>query len=224
MGVARRGSVLVVLLLVGLVVVALAFTLTRAPRPAPGSEERTVQGDLRLRLLPGLPAITLRHESLYWPNDRWTRYLASEQTCPGGERTDLPLAEQADVMVCLIAYARKQRGLQPLVTVAILNDSSVAKVGRIVGCRQFEHTACGSEPDSDLRAAGYRGAFGENLYIGSGRLGAPRVALDGWLNSPGHRENLFRPEWRAQGLAVRTVDRFGEYRHATLWVNQFGDR
>ena len=53
--------------------------------------------------------------------------------------------------------------------------------------------------------------------------GAPRPSLDGWLNSPGHRENLFRPEWRTQGIAVEKVERFGQDRNMTLWVNQFGD-
>lgn len=220
----RPAVVVIALVLIGLVVGGLALSVIQASQPTFQGEERTVKGDLKLTLLPGLPSITLKRESLYWPNDQWKDYLADERTCPGGERTDLPLAEQANVMACLVDFARQRRGLRPLTTVGLLNASSLAKASRIVECRQFEHTACGAEPDSDARAQGYRGAFGENLYIGSGRLGAPRVALDGWLNSPGHRENLFRPEWRTQGLAVRTVDDFGEYRHATIWVNQFGDR
>jgi hypothetical protein len=48
-------------------------------------------------------------------------------------------------------------------------------------------------------------------------------ALDGWLNSPHHRENLFRPEWRTQGIAVQKIAKFGRDRNMTLWVNQFGD-
>jgi hypothetical protein len=164
----------------------------------------------------------LHDDSLYRPHDRWKSYLADERTCPGGERTDLPLAEQADVMVCLVDFARKQRSLSPLVPVHLLNDTSVAKAARIVRCRQFAHAACGQDPDSDVRAAGYTAAFGENLYIADGRNGAPRVALDGWLNSPGHRQNLFRPEWRTEGIAVDRLDTFGNYRDATLWIHEFG--
>jgi hypothetical protein len=33
--------------------------------------------------------------------------------------------------------------------------------------------------------------------------------LGGWLNSPHHRENLFRPEWRFQGIAVEKIAKFG---------------
>ena len=173
-------------------------------------------------LLPGLPAPGLYRESLYVPNDRWTAYLADESTCPGGERTDLPLDRQANVMACLIDFARRQRGLAPLTTVDVLNGSALVKTNRVVRCQAFAHAACGDDPASDARTAGYHGPFGENLYVADGRLGAPRVALDGWLNSPGHRTNLFRPQWRFQGIAVQRIERFGQYRDAALWVHQFG--
>ncbi len=196
--------------------------LTRSGQPTFEGEKRTVRGDARISLLPGLPSITVRRESLYWPNDKWKAYLADEKTCPGGERTDLPLSQQAETMVCLVNYARQKRGLNPLAVVAVLNDSSVAKADRVVRCKEFKHAACGQDPASDARAAGYTGAFGENLYIAAGRYGAPRVALDGWLNSPGHRENLFRTEWSTQGIAVQKLDHFGPYRDAALWINEFG--
>ena len=173
-------------------------------------------------LLPGLPSPGLYRDSLYVPRDRWTEYLADERTCPGGERTDLPLDRQADVMVCLVDFARRRRGLAPLITLALLDGSSLAKADRVVRCRAFEHAACGDDPAADARAAGLVGSFGENLYLADGRLSAPRVALDGWLNSAGHRENLFRPQWRFQGIAVRKIERFGQYHDAALWVHQFG--
>ena len=117
-----------------------------------------------------------------------------------------------------------KRGLQPVATVDVLNRSSLAKATRIVRCLDFNHDACGEAPEADIRALGYRGAWGENLFISGGPYGAPRPSLDGWLNSPGHRENLFRPEWRTQGIAVEKVTKFGQDRNMTLWVNQFGDR
>ena len=215
------------LLVLGVVIAALfAAAAVRhvvdAKQPTFEGEHRTLVGDTKVSLLPGLPAITFHNDSLYWPHDRWHAYLADERTCPGGERTDLSLAEQAETMVCLVDFARRQRSLGPLVPVALLNGASLAKAARIVRCREFAHAACGEDPASDARAAGYDGPFGENLYIAGGRCGAPRVALDGWLNSPGHRENLFRPEWRTEGIAVQRLDTFGNYRAAALWVNEFG--
>jgi hypothetical protein len=216
------GALVVVAVVVGLVAAGAALKVIRGKQPTFDGEKRELLGDTKLSLLPGTPSLTLRGDSLYWANDKWTAYLADDKTCPDGERTDLPLVEQANVMVCLVNYARAKRGLARLWPVGVLNGSSLAKAQRIVRCKEFAHAACGDDPASDARAAGYAGAFGENLYIAGGRWGAPRVALDGWLNSPGHRENLFRPEWRTQGIAVETIPHFGPYTDAALWVNQFG--
>lgn len=178
----------------------------------------------------GVPGIetggspTPQPAALYPPNDPWAAYLADDATCPGGERIDLPLDRQADTMACLVDYARGKRGLSSLATVALLNRTALAKASRIVRCRRFAHDACGTDPMADALASGYTGPWGENLYMGSGRLGAPRVALDGWLNSPEHRENLFRAEWRTHGIAVQKVARFGAQHDAELWVEQFGTR
>jgi hypothetical protein len=63
---------------------------------------------------------------------------------------------------------------------------------------------------------------GENLYIADGRYGAPRPALDGWLNSPGHRENLFNPDWHVQSVYVVRLSDFPGFKSPTLWVSEFG--
>jgi uncharacterized protein YkwD len=203
------------LVLVGLV----AVKLERLSHRELSSQSRV--SDIKLSLLPGLPKLTIRTGSLYPANDAWKSYLASEQTCPGGERTDLPLNEQVNIMICLINYARQQRGLSTLTPASLLSETSLEKADKIVRCNEFAHTACGDDPAADIRAANYYGSWGENLYLGEGRLGAPRVALDGWLNSPHHRENLFNSNWRFQGIAVITAPRVGEYSDATIWVNQF---
>jgi len=174
--------------------------------------------------LPGAPGIRLHQAPLYPERDPWRRYLADERTCPGGERTDLPPDRQVEVMRCLIDWARQQHGLNPPMQTALLTSTALQKAQEIVRCHNFDHAACGSDPATDVRATGYHGAWGENLYIASGRYGAPRVALDGWLNSPGHRENLFRPEWRTQGIALAKLDEFGAYHGAELWVSHFGSK
>lgn len=179
--------------------------------------------DLSLSPIPGGPSLTLSRAWLYPQNDPWERYLAPEKVCPNGERTDLPLAEEASTMVCLLNYARGRRRLGPLRVAPLLNESSLAKAERIARCTDFNHDACGVDADREARASGYWGAWGENLVISPGRIGAPRPALDAWLNSPDHRENLFDPQWRTMGLAVRHLDRFGADEDMWLWVNQFGD-
>lgn len=212
-------------LFVALFVVVLAFAafrLTQGAKSTYSGEQQSRAGAVKLTLLPGLPSVTiLPGASLYPRNDPWKSYLADEQTCPGAERTDLPLDEQANIMVCLVNFARQRRGLSTLVTYPLLNRTSLLKAGKIERCNDFAHDACGEDPAADTRAAGYYGAWGENLYIGEDRLGAPRAAMDGWLNSPGHRENLFEPTWRSEGIAVVKVAHLGKYLNATLWVNEF---
>jgi uncharacterized protein YkwD len=218
----RGGGIILAIILAALLLAGGARQLLRRSQPSFEGEKRTLIGDTKISLLPGLPGLTLRGSSLYYPHDQWSAYLAPEQACPGGERTELPLAQQATTMACLVNYARQRQGLQPLTIVPLLDQSSLAKASRIVRCRQFAHDACNQDPAADARAAGYQGDFGENLYIADGRWGAPRVALDGWLNSPGHRANLFRPEWQTEGLAVQKLTDFGDYRDAELWVQEFG--
>jgi len=167
------------------------------------------------------PATGAVDGALYPVNDPWQRYLANDQTCPGGERTDLPVDLQVQVMVCLIDYARRQHGLDEPRPTTLLSSTALQKAEEIVRCQNFAHAPCGGSPDADVRVTGYDGEFGENLYIAQGPQGAPRVALDGWLNSPDHRENLFRPEWQTQGVAALKLATFGPYRDATLWVSHF---
>jgi uncharacterized protein YkwD len=217
------GALIVVGVIVGLVLAGALQAMTKGSAATYGGEQYNHQGAAKISLLPGLPAISIGGDALYANADPWKRYLADERTCPGGEKLNAPLAEQANTMVCLVNYARRKRGLQPVATVDVLNRSALAKANRIVRCLDFNHDACGEAPEADIRALGYNGAWGENLFISNGPYGAPRPALDGWLNSPGHRKNLFRPEWRMQGIAVEKVAKFGQDQNMALWVNQFGD-
>jgi uncharacterized protein YkwD len=169
-------------------------------------------------------ATKLSTTSLYATNDPWKRYLASERVCPGGERTDLPLASQAHAVACLVNFARSRRGLRELAVASILNGASARKARAILRCRNFAHNPCGTDWTTAVRSTGYAGLFGENLYLASGLFGAPRLAVDAWLNSAPHRQNLFRAEWREQGLAVVALDRFGDQRDVSLWVSMLGNR
>jgi uncharacterized protein YkwD len=97
------------------------------------------------------------------------------------------------------------------------------KAQDIYRCGDFAHAACGKEPSDVAEEAGYSGrGWGENLYVGTRQLGAPRVATDRWLNSPGHRRALFRAQWDEQGIAVLRVPEFSGYEDVTIWVSHFG--
>ena len=173
---------------------------------------------------PGDRALSLTTKSLYAPNDPWKGYLASEAECPGGERTDLPVDRQIAIVSCLVNHAREVRGLTGLEARPALNGASSRKANAILRCNNFAHDPCGAGWKSIVRSTGYRGSVAENLYIASGRFGAPRVAVDAWLNSEPHRANLFGPKWRRQGLAKVETKSFEGYWDVSIWVNVLGDR
>ena len=164
----------------------------------------------------------VRPQSLYPPNDRWRAWLASEAQCPGGEDAAAPARAQVKTMLCLVNYARRKQRLGQLVRSDVLSSASTTKARDIARCRVFEHDPCGKPAEQAARAAGYEGAWGENLFVATGPFVVPRVAVDRWLNSRSHRRNLFRPGWRTIGIARRARADIGRIRDGVIWVNQFG--
>ena len=156
-------------------------------------------------------------------NDPWLAWIAPEAVCPGSERIDQPAPNEVAAMLCLINYARARERLTTLLVSPQLNWASAMKGQDIARCRRFEHAACGKAANQVVIDAGYTGRFGENLYADESEVTAPRDAIDGWLNSPEHRENLFRLEWRTAGLAAIHGAAFDSFQNAVIWVSAFGD-
>ena len=130
-------------------------------------------------------------------------------------------------MICLINWARGHRGLPQLPESQLLDRSALLKAEDIVRCRDFSHTACGKSDIAPFAAVGYiQNAWkvGENLGWGGGALAAPARALDGWLNSPPHREALFADDWTEQGVAVLPISNFRGEPTGEIWVSHFGRR
>ena len=78
----------------------------------------------------------------------------------------------------------------------------------MVADRYFEHTTPEGTTMADrIVRAKYVGwdegwLLGENLAWGTGSLGTPRGAVDGWMNSPDHRTNLLKRAYRDVGVGV----------------------
>jgi uncharacterized protein YkwD len=158
-------------------------------------------------------------------NDQWGGFLPAPSSCPGS--TSAPTTELAAdrSMICVLNHARVREGLAALPVSQLLNRSSRLKALDIIRCQQFSHQACGRDAHAVADAVGYpQVTWGENIAAGSGPFMPARVAADGWLNSPHHRENLFRPQWTEQGIAVVVADRFKGQRKVAIWVSEFGER
>jgi uncharacterized protein YkwD len=132
-------------------------------------------------------------------------------------------------MTCLVNYARTERGLAPVVPAEALRSSASQKARQIVDCGRFDHDPCHIGADLAFRHSGYgrgfaRVAYSENIAFMSSVAASPRVILNAWLNSPEHRENLFRPDWSEQGVALLPDATVGGREGVTIWVSQFGRR
>lgn len=68
----------------------------------------------------------------------------------------------------------------------------------------FSHTSPdGSTPAQRVRSAGisYR-VIGENLFMSTNAPQPVPLAVKGWMESPGHRENILRPVFTETGVGV----------------------
>ncbi|HVY50286.1 MAG TPA: CAP domain-containing protein [Devosia sp.] len=65
-----------------------------------------------------------------------------------------------------------------------------------------------------VTAAGYQGAVGENIAGGQQTL---QQAIEGWLNSPGHRATLLSDKFTEFGLAVARVPAGRKSRYGIYW-------
>jgi uncharacterized protein YkwD len=144
--------------------------------------------------------------------------------------TEVPTLETK--VLAAINDLRRSRGLKPLraslplAAAARQHSVSMAKHG------YFDHASLNGLPFWKRVEAKYRprgGRFwsvGENMAWAAPGLSAGR-ALELWLTSPGHRENLFAPVWREIGLgAVHALAAPGVYQgsNVTILTADFGVR
>jgi len=83
----------------------------------------------------------------------------------------------------------------------------------------FEHRDLnGQSPADRVRAVGYREKLvGENIAYGPKSL---EEVVQGWLDSPGHCENIMDPRFAEMGIAY-VAGRSG--RHGLYWVQVFAE-
>jgi uncharacterized protein YkwD len=128
-------------------------------------------------------------------------------------------------MLCLVNYARLHQSLPAVVAAEPLFRSAALKARDIATCGRFEHDPCGQGVWSVLEPAGESDyVTGENILMASAEIASPRHALNSWLNSAGHRENLFRAEWTDQGIALLPEATVDGHAGTNVWVSHFGYR
>jgi len=115
---------------------------------------------------------------------------------------------------------REKYGLPPLKESPELDASAVMKAQDMLVKQYFGHLSPSGEGVADLvKIVGYQFiAIGENLALGN--FQDDEILVEGWMDSPGHRQNILSLQYQEIGVAVLQ----GEFKGKTTWlaVQHFG--
>lgn len=126
-----------------------------------------------------------------------------------------PEAERLFQVVEATNRARAKAGLGPLKLHAALATAAGAHARDMAEKRYFDHRSpSGEGPDERCRRAGYPDWTGENIFRGTTEA---RAAVEAWMASAGHRQNILNPDSREMGVGyAKSGSRDG------YWVELFG--
>ncbi|MBI5078373.1 MAG: hypothetical protein HZB11_03375 [Candidatus Yonathbacteria bacterium] len=111
--------------------------------------------------------------------------------------------------------ARMQNGaLSPLTENLNLDRDAQMKLDDMFAKQYFEHISPSGAGPADLaNAVGYAYVIvGENLALGD--FGSDQGVVTAWMNSPGHRANILKPQYQEIGVAVGK----GMYEGHDTWI------
>jgi uncharacterized protein YkwD len=131
---------------------------------------------------------------------------------PRGATTP-PELTQASILTAINAARQGNGGHKPMSYNAQLEAACKTQLGLMVEKDRLEHNL-GLTPRQRTDQQGYRGAIGENLAGGQRTL---EGAIEGWLNSPGHRATLLSDKFVEFGLAVAPVPAERNSRYGIYW-------
>lgn len=112
---------------------------------------------------------------------------------------------------------RQEAGLSPLSIASSLVQTAQSHAVDMANNNYFSHTALdGSSVGDRARRFGYQNLVGENIGAG---YESPEAVIEGWMNSPGHRENILDPRYTEIGFGFfsNSASEYGNY-----WVQVFG--
>ncbi|MFC9129926.1 CAP domain-containing protein [Streptomyces sp. NPDC057099] len=139
----------------------------------------------------------------------WTALWARPFTPDG-------LAGTAAAVTDLTNRERARAGLPPLAVDPLLTAAAQAHSADMVARAFYSHTGPdGSRPWDRAAAAGSaRRSIGENIACGQR---SPADVVEGWMDSPGHRANILKPDFTHIGIGFAGGGRAGTY-----WTQLFG--
>jgi uncharacterized protein YkwD len=122
--------------------------------------------------------------------------------------TVLNTVELERVAFDLLNQKRQENGMRPLVwsdqiaAVARIHSKNMAEF-KFFGHRGLDNKRVGERAE-EMRV-GWR-AIGENIAYNRGYKDPAEKAVDNWLNSQSHRQNLLSDEWMESAVGVAVAD------------------
>ena len=135
-----------------------------------------------------------------------------------------------EATLCLVNAERVKRDRDAVESDARLADAARAKAADMVDNRYFAHTGPDGRTLRDwVDDTGYlddarQVGLGENLGWASEGAATPLRLVEGWMNSPGHRQNILRTEWVETGIGVVLGAPREEGGGGATYVQMFGYR
>ncbi len=120
----------------------------------------------------------------------------------------------ADAIVAAMNRERTSRGLRPLRLNDRLSLAANDRIGDMFAKNYFAHVSPdGVQPFVWAKHRGYRyRLIGENLAVGYRGI----AVVDGWMRSPGHRENILQRGFEEVGIAIADGSPRRGYRGPTV--------
>ena len=131
---------------------------------------------------------------------------------PSGTTTPAELT-QASILAAVNEARRINGGHKPMTYNVALETAARSQANLMASKDTLAHNL-GVTLRERVTAGGYDGAVGENIAGGQQNL---QQAIEGWLNSPGHRATLLSDKFTEFGLAVAHVPAGRKSRYGIYW-------
>jgi uncharacterized protein YkwD len=131
---------------------------------------------------------------------------------PTGATTPVELTE--DSILAAVNEARRANGGHKPMTYNLALEAAARSQANLMAQKDTLAHDLGVKLRERVDTAGYKGAVGENIAGGQQTI---QQAIEGWLNSPGHRATLLSDKFVEFGLAVARVPAGTKSRYGIYW-------
>ncbi|MEV6733259.1 CAP domain-containing protein [Streptomyces sp. NPDC051364] len=197
-----------------------------APSPSESIQIQAGPADAPVETAPAVPVEqTEQAPQTTEPTEPSTAPAAPKPAQPAPARPTAPVTPQkpttptaapsgpAAQVVALVNKERAKVGCSALTVNAKLTDAALKHSEDMAAHANMSHTGSdGSDPGQRITRAGYTWTtYGENVAYG---YNTPEQVMTGWMNSPGHRENILNCAFKEIGVGLAQPNFF--------WTQDFG--